>query len=1559
MKLRRLLRSTARAAIATGRFIIVQLLIVSLVFMPAGPLRGAFTDSNGNYDIWTEAGRAGHSFAIQEATDTNSPNHFALGGLWLPGGNRIHGNYGGSEPTNGMVIRDLTTNDVAPLPDWPDYTIWGVERIQIPSGSWAPADGSSIRRVYFTVDSARAWNSLALVQSDGTTYPVSVDTNSEIWGGFSGDRDSYWPPTLSWDNQTFTGSAIFDPYLPFRIVDLTTNERSAENETNIANIGQWEPLPLPAPIEEVRMVLPAFAANQNFTVHTQVPWGPISHQACTAVPCSYWYDWAVNTWNYVWSDNCAILTFTAPVGAAFWITNTYTEWPAGGGCYVAPEIDYSMYSFDALDFPAPPPPPTVAVTLRINAESFPSDPASPWVTDSLANHYWQLWTTAGMAAEINPSYGINTFTSGNEYISTHPQILDQVIDNPIALLTLTAQVPEGVDWWAYDATTGQTMAIGQTDFLNGWTPHIPAPAVISSLDIHADRLNMPGYSGICSIGIAPQSYTSTPDSSSIRWISVSSWNPNWNSGTPMAGTIVNYDREFWSDSTYDSYTLPYTHLEFEVPPAWGSDYVLLIYDDYYTDAALEIIPLSVGPTDDTTWRPAPQPVYLSISESRWSHNLVLRQIDGTEYPVFPGQTQGDTSWNAGSANHAWQNSYYYFDANTQATPGMAWRIVDKTNEDEAGAGETNLIEWIALMPPIFTQAGIDDVGYYNLALAAPISQNATYTLERSHSGSPWVVVYQTELALTPEGTEFWYQDSPYVEAGTYRFRARASFGGRHSAYSAIMSHFAFDTDGDGLSDNFEVFGPNPTNPFLIDTDGDGLTDADEFAQGTNPNSNDTDSDGMPDAWEVTYGLMPTVNDANCDFDFDTAHNLTEFLNGTNPADHYDGNRPNIAPPQPTTASAQVADGRLRVEWNDNSISETAFAIYKRTLDPNGAVVYQLLGKETPAATLFETPIALEEVLEGDQIVVIAEPSTLPPANYVAALVNQPLMVLCNEVAQTYEVVYMSDGDTILARTPVRTSYAPAPSMNVSRAPTKENMQAATVSINSNMMKHYSPGHFGISHSVKEYSTIALNRVEGEEWKAFAVPTTDSYSASHNFGIGKVNTLAVYTGNDFQSAGGLSAFLDEKHATISGEVSVHFYSNPYDPDPTVPSISGTPDLWAQNSGQWFHRDFDISQTATQSLSGWPILLGTWEATEGTNLRDESFVFAGTHDLDGYWQWGSIGLPADTYATESLNISVDGSYSYPLPARPNGRRFIIPRAWGTVTGDAEKRFDPLADSYPTYFAIPEPNSWHQFSIHLHGNPGNAAEHNTQWTVATTGGVTFTDGLTSKTYSELTGTEVGFQANNHGEITFTFGDVFAGKIIVKAYPRTTLSVLHVQVTHTDSSGATSQGSDWGVAFPVTNSIGLHHTPVDREVWVNGGPNIEFIHTNRRLELKLNYTVKNNKSYEPAYTHTNADAFANELRAGLGNEIINQYDIICFWVHGGGNGVAGLAPINRNTIVLHRPAPDTFAHEAGHAMGLFHPFDWIQSKEKPADANSMIMGYYAGMGFPGSQIDEVRRTR
>jgi hypothetical protein len=783
-----------------------------------------------------------------------------------------------------------------------------------------------------------------------------------------------------------------------------------------------------------------------------------------------------------------------------------------------------------------------------------------------------------------------------------------------------------------------------------------------------------------------------------------------------------------------------------------------------------------------------------------------------------------------------------------------------------------------------------------------------------------------------------------------------------------------DQDQDGLPDDWErhYFG-NLSHSGTADSDGDGLTDAAEFAQGTNPNSNDTDADGMPDGWEVMYGLKPTVDDARQDFDFDMHHNLTEFIYGTNPADHYNGTRPNINPPQPTTAKASVADGQFRVEWNDNSISETAFAIYKRTLDGNGAVTYQLLGKETPAATLFEKDIAPNEVLEGDHIVVIAEPSNIPPAIYVAAVVNQPLMWRCNETTQTFEVVQVFEDGSIAERAidPNKPpKYAPAPTMSVSRAPTKQNMQATNVTINSDMVSTYNSGIAGNggyyleSKTIKKYSTVALNRVEGQDWVAFAEPAQNAYSASHNFQIGKVNTLAVYTGIDYQSAGGLTAFLDEKYASVSGEISVHYYSDPYDPNPIIPSISAPHYLGTTHVGQWYHRDFDITQIPTTvNLLEWPILLGTWQATERNVVRDASFVFAGTHDLEGDWNWNGYELPADTYATETLSYTVQDSYSYQPSSIPNRRRVIIPRAWGTVSGPAEKRFDPLADAYPTYFAIPEPNSYDTFNIHLHGNPGKASDHNTQWTVTTTGGVTFADEGVTKTFNELNGEEVAFRANYHGEIEFYFGDVFAGKIIIKAYPRRNISVLHVGIAHVDpNTQAVSKGSiGWHGTESIQRMWDHQNENETDEVWLQGGPNVKITHHHHHDFVKITYKTRNNKNHEPSYqpyfTDTNATELTNDLNAGIGT-LRGAHDIVCFWVHHGGNErVAGIAQPTMKSVILLKPDRYTFSHELGHAFELFHPWGWINSKKKPADSGKMIMGYYTGTGFPASQIDVARK--
>lgn len=101
-----------------------------------------------------------------------------------------------------------------------------------------------------------------------------------------------------------------------------------------------------------------------------------------------------------------------------------------------------------------------------------------------------------------------------------------------------------------------------------------------------------------------------------------------------------------------------------------------------------------------------------------------------------------------------------------------------------------------------------------------------------------------------------------------------------------------DTDGDGLSDAFEItYGypilrpdradtdGNGISDAAEDTDGDGLTNLEEQAVGTNPLSADTDGDGLTDSQEVkTYRTDPL----KADTDGDGMADGREITNGTDP-----------------------------------------------------------------------------------------------------------------------------------------------------------------------------------------------------------------------------------------------------------------------------------------------------------------------------------------------------------------------------------------------------------------------------------------------------------------------------------------------------------------------------------------------------------------------------------------------------------------------------------------------------------------------------------------------------
>ena len=74
-----------------------------------------------------------------------------------------------------------------------------------------------------------------------------------------------------------------------------------------------------------------------------------------------------------------------------------------------------------------------------------------------------------------------------------------------------------------------------------------------------------------------------------------------------------------------------------------------------------------------------------------------------------------------------------------------------------------------------------------------------------------------------------------------------------------------DSDGDGLTDFFEILESGGLDPTSNDTDSDGLNDYDEFYGPTDPLISDTDADGLLDGEEVNlYNTDPTQEDTDLD-----------------------------------------------------------------------------------------------------------------------------------------------------------------------------------------------------------------------------------------------------------------------------------------------------------------------------------------------------------------------------------------------------------------------------------------------------------------------------------------------------------------------------------------------------------------------------------------------------------------------------------------------------------------------------------------------------------------------
>ncbi|MCX6047063.1 MAG: Ig-like domain-containing protein, partial [Chloroflexi bacterium] len=186
-----------------------------------------------------------------------------------------------------------------------------------------------------------------------------------------------------------------------------------------------------------------------------------------------------------------------------------------------------------------------------------------------------------------------------------------------------------------------------------------------------------------------------------------------------------------------------------------------------------------------------------------------------------------------------------------------------------------------------------------------------------------------------------------------------------------------DTDGDGLSDSFELERRQAgiaLSPILRDSDGDGLTDKQEMEIGSNAGVADTDNDGLSDGQEVWHqvydanGVATSTFEGGWDVTINGASNIAQHVSSNpnqadsdadgvsdqaerqlaldaNPANRLDNqNRPyhpNVpnAPPLAVYAASDDADG---------FVSPGQPVIYTTTVVANVAVAPGVLQVTTPA-----------------------------------------------------------------------------------------------------------------------------------------------------------------------------------------------------------------------------------------------------------------------------------------------------------------------------------------------------------------------------------------------------------------------------------------------------------------------------------------------------------------------------------------------------------------------------------------------------------------------------------
>ncbi len=821
-----------------------------------------------NLELRLDPGRAGHSFSIE----WNGATHRALSAGLIELASSSWTSLDADLDDTSVPSFSLIDHTAGERLALAGLTI--LEGVATPAGQWRDAaSGALATRKYFLLPAARRDHQFALTTGIGSLYPVTVSPfTGQIYESYLG---------LAHPTQRVSGVATFDLNSDFSLIDLTTNERSPLNRTNLVPVA-WVQNTVPLPFRTATIIVSDADARRSFSLSSQ---GSVQ-----------WLDPQLVLIGDNWRH--AVVASLA-TGAAFVLART-EDWARS----TQQQMGFEDQTFDfSTVFPA------------IGSPPVNQPPINPlvtiWLPASEAGNYFTLHTSSGTSYPVYPSGagGFDEFGVFHSNPSVSARIapnqnfwLERIVDNSISSWEWVGTADRSVDWtaefsavvptdpiltiWLHpdNATTSFTLTTtsGSSDVFNPWWV----------TDYDSSGNSRSGFAISTTIG-PNQAFTLTRNSSGVSAsgsIGIVNLRVDWSAVFSAAvPPVVPPYQPKWESISFKVGENHYGH-SILVHQADGTTITPSLdgnngyrsssnngpeYRYYYTGYTARVdinqgywIQDSSGHRDlmDGFNPPAPPRTGLSFKLPAWraGHAFRLSIKDQGSQPVVVNAEPVDRYLVSGvhfsgTGDQQQVDRWVSYVTGTSSYLTNAIQktyLVDETHGDRIavypGPNQIDLSQWWG---PQQTLQLMMPASRWTHKLEVHTANGDVYSIQNGQMQGFWSATGPNDSSFTP----YWIFDArSYV-----RHPVDWWVYDRDTNERAPMNQSNLAT---WVAANSET-----------DSDGDGLVNWYESIIGTDPSKQDTDGDLLPDGWELARNLDPRdPRDGLSDRDGDRISNLREY-----------------------------------------------------------------------------------------------------------------------------------------------------------------------------------------------------------------------------------------------------------------------------------------------------------------------------------------------------------------------------------------------------------------------------------------------------------------------------------------------------------------------------------------------------------------------------------------------------------------------------------------------------------------------------------------------------------